>query len=147
MQPTAERYLSRLAAGLTAKGFRHSPYIMQSNCGVDSLQSVSRIPITMVESGPASKGPTGTGPLFGCARQGDTLRVTRLDRLARSTPDLYKLVSGLTDKGVALKVLDDSALDTSIRTGKLVIGQSFAAGRGIAAPSAGTEGCRACERA
>ena len=54
VQPTAERYLSRLAGGLRDKGFKGSPYIMQSNCGVDSLESVSRIPITMVESGPAS---------------------------------------------------------------------------------------------
>jgi N-methylhydantoinase A len=27
---------------------------MQSNCGVDTLDSTARIPITMVESGPAS---------------------------------------------------------------------------------------------
>ncbi|BCH35461.1 5-oxoprolinase [Mesorhizobium sp. L-8-10] len=54
VQPTAERYLSRLHNGLREKGLRKSPYIMQSNCGVDSLESVSKIPITMVESGPAS---------------------------------------------------------------------------------------------
>ncbi len=67
VQPTAERYLSRLAAGLAAQGFRHSPYIMQSNCGVDTLDSVSRIPITMVESGPASGfwGAAELGKLIG----------------------------------------------------------------------------------
>ncbi|WP_159587252.1 hydantoinase/oxoprolinase family protein [Chelativorans xinjiangense] len=54
VQPIAERYLSRLAGGLKEKGFGKSPYIMQSNCGVDSLEAVSQIPITMVESGPAS---------------------------------------------------------------------------------------------
>lgn len=54
VQPAAERYLRRLDDGLKSRGFDGSPYIMQSNCGVDSLQSVSRIPITMVESGPAS---------------------------------------------------------------------------------------------
>ncbi|HCH31798.1 MAG TPA: 5-oxoprolinase [Oceanospirillaceae bacterium] len=54
VQPAAERYLRRLDDGLKAKGFNGSPYIMQSNCGVDSLEAVSRIPITMVESGPAS---------------------------------------------------------------------------------------------
>lgn len=54
VQPSAERYLQRLDAGLKAQGFKGSPYIMQSNCGVDSLESVSKIPITMVESGPAS---------------------------------------------------------------------------------------------
>lgn len=55
-------------------------------------------------------------------REGDTLLVTKLDRLARSTADLYKIVTELTAKGVAFKVLDDSAIDTSSRTGKLVMG-------------------------
>ena len=54
VQPTAERYLSRLKDGVTSKGFSGSLYIMQSNCGVDTLESVSKIPITMVESGPVS---------------------------------------------------------------------------------------------
>ena len=67
VQPTAQRYLSRLAGGLKDKGFKGSPYIMQSNCGVDSLDSVSRIPITMVESGPASGfwGAAELGKLIG----------------------------------------------------------------------------------
>ena len=54
VQPVAERYLDRLRDGLHRRGFRGSLYVMQSNCGVDSLEAVSRIPITMVESGPAS---------------------------------------------------------------------------------------------
>lgn len=55
-------------------------------------------------------------------REGDTLLVTKLDRLARSTSDLYRIVTALTEKGVAFKVLDDPAVDTSSRTGKLVMG-------------------------
>ena len=55
-------------------------------------------------------------------REGDTLLVTKLDRLARSTADLYRIVTDLTDRGVAFKVLDDPAVDTSSRTGKLVMG-------------------------
>ncbi len=67
VQPVAERYLRRLDAGLREKGFTGSPYIMQSNCGVDSLEAVSRIPITMVESGPASGvwGAAEIGKLIG----------------------------------------------------------------------------------
>ncbi|MER9677288.1 hydantoinase/oxoprolinase family protein [Mesorhizobium sp. M0208] len=67
VQPASERYLSGLLAGLKEKGFRKSPYIMQSNCGVDSLESVSKIPITMVESGPASGvlGAAELGKLIG----------------------------------------------------------------------------------
>ena len=67
VQPIAERYLSRLADGLKSQGFSRSPYIMQSNCGVDSLEAVSQIPITMVESGPASGfwGAAELGKLIG----------------------------------------------------------------------------------
>src|SRR4026208_2104428 len=35
-------------------------------------------------------------------REGDTLLVTKIDRLARSTSDLYRIVSELAEKGVAL---------------------------------------------
>ena len=55
-------------------------------------------------------------------REGDTLLVTKIDRLARSTSDLYRIVSLLADKGVAFKVTDDTAIDTTSRTGKLVMG-------------------------
>ncbi|MEP3279817.1 MAG: hydantoinase/oxoprolinase family protein [Stappiaceae bacterium] len=54
VQPVAARYLGKLDEGLRSKGLRQSPYIMQSNCGVDSLAATSAVPIAMVESGPAS---------------------------------------------------------------------------------------------
>jgi N-methylhydantoinase A len=54
VQPTAERYLGRLHEGVARDGFTAHPYIMQSNCGVDTLEHVRRVPISMVESGPAS---------------------------------------------------------------------------------------------
>jgi DNA invertase Pin-like site-specific DNA recombinase len=53
----------------------------------------------------------------------DTLLVTKLDRLARSTSDLYPVVSQLAEKDVQFKVLDDPAIDTSSRAArKLVMG-------------------------
>ena len=54
VQPVAERYLRRLEAGLRDRGVSGALYVMQSNCGVDTVESAARIPITMVESGPAS---------------------------------------------------------------------------------------------
>ncbi|MBM3677595.1 MAG: hydantoinase/oxoprolinase family protein [Actinobacteria bacterium] len=54
VQPIAERYLSRLQSRLEAGGFAGRLTVMQSNCGVDSVERTSRVPITMVESGPAS---------------------------------------------------------------------------------------------
>lgn len=54
VQPIAARYLDKLEGGLRAQGYQGPLYVMQSNCGVDSLASTKAIPITMVESGPAS---------------------------------------------------------------------------------------------
>jgi N-methylhydantoinase A len=54
VQPVAERYLTRLASGVRKDGFGGQLYVMQSNCGVDSVDRTKEIPITMVESGPAS---------------------------------------------------------------------------------------------
>ena len=48
--------------------------------------------------------------------------VTKIDRLARSTSDLYRIVSELAEKGASFKVLDDPSIDTTSRTGKLVMG-------------------------
>jgi DNA invertase Pin-like site-specific DNA recombinase len=55
-------------------------------------------------------------------REGDTLMVTKIDRLARSTSDLYRIVSDLTEKGASFKVTDDPSINTTSRTGKLVMG-------------------------
>lgn len=54
VQPLAERYLTRLEASANEAGFNGQLYIMQSNCGVDTIDHAKEIPITMVESGPAS---------------------------------------------------------------------------------------------
>ena len=54
VQPVAEGYLTRLAGGVRDRGFDGQLYIMQSNCGVDSVEKTKEIPITMIESGPAS---------------------------------------------------------------------------------------------
>ena len=52
-------------------------------------------------------------------RGGDSLVITRLDRMARSVIDLAKIAEQLKKKGVALKVLDQS-IDTSTSEGKLM---------------------------
>lgn len=54
------------------------------------------------------------------AREGDTLVVTKLDRLARSMAHLMDVRQALEAKGVALSILDLN-LDTSTATGKLMI--------------------------
>jgi N-methylhydantoinase A len=54
VQPLAAKYLHNLRRELESSGFDGSFYIMQSNCGVETPEAVSEMPITMVESGPAS---------------------------------------------------------------------------------------------
>ena len=52
-------------------------------------------------------------------RDGDSLVVTKLDRLARSVAHLVAIGERLEAKGVALKVLEQ-AIDTSTSTGRLM---------------------------
>lgn len=56
-------------------------------------------------------------------REGDTLTVTKPDRLARSVADLLAIVARLDAKGVALRVLSmgGSEVDTRTPTGKLML--------------------------
>ncbi len=56
-------------------------------------------------------------------RDGDTLVVTKLDRLARSTADLLKFVDHLQSKNVGLRILDfgGGEIDTSSPNGKLTL--------------------------
>ena len=52
-------------------------------------------------------------------RKGDSLVITKLDRLARSTYHLTQIAEELKQKGVDLVVLDQN-IDTSTSTGKLL---------------------------
>jgi DNA invertase Pin-like site-specific DNA recombinase len=56
-------------------------------------------------------------------RDGDTLVVTRLDRLARSTTDLLVIIATLERKAVALRILDfgGQAVDTTSPSGRLIV--------------------------
>jgi DNA invertase Pin-like site-specific DNA recombinase len=53
-------------------------------------------------------------------REGDTLVVTKLDRLARSTGDLLRINEAIEKKGARLRILDLD-LDTSTPTGRLLL--------------------------
>lgn len=54
-------------------------------------------------------------------RKGDTLLVTRLDRLARSTQDLHNILAMLDQKGVGFRCLSQDGVDTTTSTGKLTL--------------------------
>lgn len=61
-------------------------------------------------------------------REGDTVVICKLDRIARSTAHLLSIVGGLEKKGVAFQVLNIN-LDTSTPTGKLMLSMLAAIGQ------------------
>lgn len=54
-------------------------------------------------------------------REGDTLVVTRLDRLARSVGDLFEIIDRLAAKGAAFRCLQQSGVDTDTSSGRLML--------------------------
>jgi DNA invertase Pin-like site-specific DNA recombinase len=69
---------------------------------------------------------------FDYVQDGDTLIVTKLDRLARSVPDLLAMVARLEGKNVGLRVLAMSGsqpLDTGTAIGKLMLAVIGAVGQ------------------
>jgi DNA invertase Pin-like site-specific DNA recombinase len=55
-------------------------------------------------------------------REGDTLVVTQLDRLARSAADLHAIVARMSAKGVGFRCHQQGGIDTDTSTGKLLPG-------------------------
>lgn len=82
--------------------------------GCDKLFSEKR-------SGTTTRGRHALEEALDYAREGDTLVVTRLDRLARSAADLHTLVSRLNAKGVGFRCLQQGAVDTTSSMGKLIL--------------------------
>jgi DNA invertase Pin-like site-specific DNA recombinase len=72
-------------------------------------------------SGTSRKGRSELQTLMDFLRPGDTLVVTRIDRLARSLRDLQNLVHDLQVKGVHLKATEQP-IDTSTPAGKAFLG-------------------------
>jgi len=69
------------------------------------------------KSGTSREGRSELETVLSFLRSGDTLMVTRIDRLARSLLDLENIVSELKAKGVHLKALEQP-VDTSTPAGK-----------------------------
>jgi DNA invertase Pin-like site-specific DNA recombinase len=68
-------------------------------------------------SGTTTKGRDELRTILDLVREGDTLIVTRIDRLARSIGDLQDIVRSLKAKGAALKATEQP-IDTSTAAGK-----------------------------
>lgn len=72
-------------------------------------------------SGTSREGREQLDLALGYVREGDVFVVTRLDRLARSLLDLTQIIDKLSSKGVAFRVLQQSAIDTSNSNGRLML--------------------------
>lgn len=73
------------------------------------------------KSGTSAAERTALQDALDFVREGDTLVVTRLDRLARSSIDLHNIIARLTKKGVKFRCLQQSGVDTDTGMGKLVL--------------------------
>lgn len=72
-------------------------------------------------SGTSTGGRDALKDALDFVREGDTLVVTRLDRLARSSQDLHNIIGALAAKGVKFRCLQQSGIDTDTGMGKLVL--------------------------
>lgn len=73
------------------------------------------------KSGRTASDRTALGEAIEFARNGDTLLVTRLDRLARSTQDLHNLLAKLDAKAVGFRCIAQPEVDTTTSAGKLTL--------------------------
>lgn len=76
--------------------------------------------VTEAASGRSRNGRDALDTLMGFLREGDTLMVTKLDRLGRSTRDVLNLVHELETNGSALRVLEPE-IDTSKPEGRIIL--------------------------
>lgn len=90
----------------------HNQQVQLENMGCERVFSE-------IASGMKSKRPQLSNALD-YARAGDTLILTRLDRLGRSTLDTLKTLQSIDAKGVRVQALDLD-LDTQTPSGRLVI--------------------------
>lgn len=59
--------------------------------------------------------------LMAFAQDGDTIRVKSIDRLARDTRELLRIVDELTGKGVSVEFLDSPMLNVSSKEGRATL--------------------------
>ena len=103
-------------------GYARTSTIEQVNgldAQIDQLNSLGCEKIFSEQVSSVSKRPELMKSVDFC-REGDIFVATKLDRLARSVQDLWKLVDTLDRKSVHLKILD-IGIDTSAPTGRLIL--------------------------
>lgn len=74
------------------------------------------------QSGLSVKNRVELDAMLATVREGDVVVVTRLDRLGRSVPDLFKIVGQIRAAGAEFRCIEQGAVDTTGSTGKLMFG-------------------------
>ncbi|OQX08377.1 MAG: DNA invertase [Thiothrix lacustris] len=73
------------------------------------------------KSGTKTEGRTALQECLSWVREGDTLVITKIDRLARSARDLHNIIHDLEERGVGIMIIDQ-AIDTRTNAGKAMLG-------------------------
>lgn len=73
------------------------------------------------KSGTKTDGRTALQDCLSWVRDGDTLVITKIDRLARSARDLHNIIHDLDQRGIGLMIIDQ-AIDTRTTAGKAMLG-------------------------
>jgi DNA invertase Pin-like site-specific DNA recombinase len=88
---------------------------------VDALEAVGVEVIFQETASGARTDRAQLAKAIGALRAGDTLIVTRLDRLARSTRDLLNTLDAIAKRGATFKSLADAWADTTTAHGRLLL--------------------------
>src|SRR5216684_6545264 len=97
----------------------HAPFTPVSSVWKQSRASAAGCTVVRSEkvTGTSTEGREELATLLQFLREGDTLVVTRIDRLTRSLRDLQNIVHDLRQRGVTVKATEQS-IDTSTAAGK-----------------------------
>ena len=88
---------------------------------IDALNAAGCIRIFREKVSGAGRDRPQLTALMKALREGDTVVITRLDRLARSTMNLLNLLDAIAKQGAAFKSLHETWCDTSTAHGRLFV--------------------------
>ena len=88
---------------------------------VVALEDAGAVKIFKEAASGATRNRVQLQRLISVLDQGDTVLITRLDRLARSTRDLLNILASIGNKGAVFRSLADSWADTTTAHGRLIL--------------------------